>query len=308
MHSVSPYTIRCFNPAQVGKPAKDKYCILDRIGQHDAFNILREFIVARTDVLSLVEKAKQVYRFDGVTFDEPGRNIMGWVQAGKYGLKTDIINIDSGAIDFEKAERNADLLRHFFYIHLPVGCDEGVALLHAIRGDGIKTLLMDELQPLFFERTTLKMQMNPLSYDKAFEEWREANTKEIRLVKFTGLPDIAEQILKLGHDEKDVVYKAPKRGALGRLQDFLGGETDQMQLLELVQPQCEQIKVVADLGGRKRTFRVGRLATSGICDIEVPDTVTLAHGNPVEADFKAWCEEIIAEFCVHIYPVKVEVI
>ncbi|MCG8612278.1 MAG: hypothetical protein MI864_17285, partial [Pseudomonadales bacterium] len=140
MHSMSPYVIRCFNPAIESNKREDKYCVLNKIGQNDLFNILKAFVSSKSENYQIVEHSQQVYKFSDVVYDEKNRHIWGWFQVGTYGIKTDIINIESGDVDFEKAQNNAEILKHYFHIYIPVGFNESICMMHSYRGHGVKTL------------------------------------------------------------------------------------------------------------------------------------------------------------------------
>lgn len=301
MHSLSPYLMRCFNPQLPGK-TEDKYAILDKVGQFDTYALLKTYIQSKSDKFYLIEESKQVFRFDSMKFDSDKRLIYGWFQAGHYGTKTDIINISTGDVDFQKAQDNAEIINHFVYFFLPKGFNEGISLLHAYRGNGIKTLFFDLFNKYFSQMTTLTFQMNALSYDKAFNEWMDGNAKEIRLTKFTGLNDLTDQIKKLGHNELELKVLAPRKGSLGKLKDYFNQGSDQAKTVEILNPLCAQVKTLVELSGRKRTFTVGHSPSNTICEIEAPEDLELVDGNPAFDAIKEWCAEVTAEFSNTMYP------
>jgi hypothetical protein len=301
MHSLSPYLIRCFNPQLSGKN-EDKYSVLDKVGQYDTFSLLKNYIESKSEDFSIVEETKQVFRFHQMLIDSDKRIVCGWFQTGHYGIKTDIINISTGKVDFEKAQNNAEIINHFIYFFLPQSFNEGIALLHGLRGNKIKTLFHRLFKEYFKDITKLNFQMNPLSYDKAFKEWQDSNAKEIRLIRFEGFSDIADQIKMLGHEEVEVKLKPPKKSTLGKLKDYFDKDSDQAKAIEVLSPICAQIKTVVELNGKKRTFIVGHSATNSICEIEAPEDLELSHGNPEYNAIKKWCEEISEEFSETMYP------
>lgn len=301
MHSLSPYLMRCFD-SQLQGSIEERYSILDKVGSFDTYDLLKEYIKSKNSDFQIVEDSKQVFRFNEVAFDEDKRLIYGWFQAGHYGIKTDIINIGTGKVDFEKAQNNAEIINHFIYIFLPKGFNEGVSLLHSYRGNGIKTLFYEQFNKFFKDKTTLHFQMNPLSYDKALDEWLDAQAKEIRLVKFVGLSDIADQIKNLGHEEQELKLKPPRKGSLGKLKDYFNKNTDQSKAIEILNPLCSQVKTVVELNGRKRTFTVGIAASNAICEIEAPEELELVDGNPKYNAIKDWCSEVTKEFSGTMYP------
>jgi hypothetical protein len=301
MHSLLPYSMRCFNPALPGNP-KDKYAILDKIGQFDAYTLLKTYIESKTNEFHIVEDAKQVFRFNSMVFDTDKRLIYGWLQAGYYGKKTDIINISTGQVDFEKALHNAEIINHFIYFFLPKGLNKGISLLHAHRGNGIKTLFFELFNEYFKNKTTLHLQMNALSYEKALNGWMDGNAKEIRLIKFAGWADSSDTLLRLGSNEQDLILKAPRKGALGKFKDYYNNASDQAKAVEALSSLCAQVKTVIELDGKKRIFTVGCSDSSTMYAIDAPEELTLVDGNPEFNAIKQWCEEISIEFFNEIYP------
>lgn len=301
MHSLSPYLLRCFNSSLSGK-IESRYSVLDKIGQYDAFDMLTTFIESKSQNFVNIENTKQVFRFSQFEFLPEKRLAYGWLESGSYGIKSDIIDVKTGQVDFEKAQNNAEIIKHFLYFFMPIGFNEAIALLHAYRGRGVKTLFFDQFGPHFNSNTQLHLQMNPLSYDKAFDHWVDGQAKEIRLVKFTGLSDLADQIKGLGHQEQELRLKPPRKGSLGKLKDYFDSKSEQSKAVELLEPLCAQIKTVVEIDGKKRVFRVGSSTDHAVCDIEAPENLPLDGGNPAYDGMVEWCNEIAMEFSNKLYP------
>lgn len=301
MHSISPYLLRCFNNNLEGR-REQRYSSLDNLGQNDLFELLRVYITQHMAAYTIVEATQQVYRFESMTFDDNRREISGWFNVGQYGMKTDIINVETGEVDFEKAENNAEIIKHYIHFFIPRGFKEALLFMHSYRGVGVKTLFQALFCPYFKQRTNLVIQMNPQLYDKAMNAWLDADAKEIKLVKFVGLDDIADQIRLLGHAEQELVIRPPRRGNLGKLRDYFNPESDQLQAVEVISGFGTQVKTVVELGGKKRTFKVGPDQSSSLCEIELDDNVELIDGVPRIDSINEWVNEIVAEYARTMYP------
>jgi hypothetical protein len=301
MNSLAPYTIRVFNPHLTGVKPNEKFCLLGKFGAFDAFNVMKGFILEKNNDFHLLEDSKMVYRFENVVFDPQKRTICGWFQLGTYGTKHDIINVKTGAVDYQKTKEHAEIINHFLYFDLPKTYDEGVALLHIFRGNGIKTVFLALFSTYFEAKTGFKIRMFPLSYAKALKNWEDASAKEIRLIQFEMHKDLADKVKGLGHDEQIMIMKAPRKGMLGTLKDYLNRNSPQAKAVELLAPLCEQVKTVVELNGKKRVFSIGANAKNAICEIEAPDTLELVDGIPTTASMKEWCFEISSEFKATLY-------
>lgn len=309
MHSISPYTIRCFNPHVKGPNREDHYSPLGSVGQYDTYNLLKEFIEHRVGKYEIIEGTKQIYRFHNFKFDDEKRQFHGFMQAGSYGLKTNIININTGEVDFEKAQHNAEMMNHYVRFFVPKDLNEGVVLLQNIKNIGVKTILYGIISDHFATVTKRVLQMNPLAYEKAFKEWQNAVAKEIKLTKFKGLANIEDQVEKLGHYEQELVIKASRKKNLGSLKDYFTPGSDQLAAVEVLTPLCAEVKTVVEMGGRKRTFRIGANPSQQICEIELDETeVPVDAGIPSTQHLAKWCRGLLQEFVRVLYPnMKVEI-
>lgn len=302
MHSISPYLFRCFN-SNSNDGSGSGYAALDEVGQHDTLDLLKNYISSKMSNFEIIDETKQVFVFNGFDFNIEGRAIYGWMKAGTFGIKSEIIDVNTGTVDFTKAENNAEIINHFMYFFIPNGFNEGIALLHGYRGNGVKTLFHEGFKKYFKEKTNLIIQMNPLSYKKAFDQWVDGDAKEIRLIKFKGLNDPADQLSMFGHEEKELIIKSTKKSStLGKFKDYLNPDSEQAKAVEILSPLCSQIKTVIDLGGKKRTFTVGISAEKSICEIEAPEELELVNGNPTLNGMASWCKEIAIEFSAAMYP------
>lgn len=300
MHALAPYLFRCYNP---NAEKEQRYSSLSNIKEHDFLDIIDAFIRKYNSGYILFEETKQVFRFNDITRDEKNREIYGWFESGYYGTKTDIINIETGDVDFEKTKTNAEIIKYYIHFYIPKGVNEGMAFLHTYRGDGIKTLFMKLFADYFKEVTSLVIQMNPLAYDKAIEKWMDAIAKEIKVTKFHGVKDVAEQARKLGHNEQELIIKPPRNSGLGKLRDYFTTNSEQSRLVEVLKGYGEVVKTVVELGdGRKRTFRIGTSVRGAVCEIIFDEEQVLFNdGMPEINSLNKMVDAIIIEYIQLLY-------
>ncbi len=301
MHAIAPYLFRCFNNGLEGR-IEERYSTLDNLGDKDLFYILRDFVVANTGAYKIIEETKQVYQFESLEINEEKREIFGWFNVGTYGMKTDIINVATGDVDFEKAKDNAEIIKHYVHYFIPRGFNEAMAFIHSYRGIGVKTLFYTLFSQWFRDTTQLVIQMNPLAYDNAINAWLDATAKEVKLTKFVGLNDIADQVRLLGHGEQELIIKPPRRGGMGRLRDYLNPNSQYRQAIEVMGEYGAQVKTVVEMDGKRRTFNVGRNRTSALCEIEVDENILGDDGVPDFVKINSWVREIVAEYARTMYP------
>lgn len=302
MHSVSPYSIRCYNQNSKAKKLEDRYFVLDRIGDKDFFEIVKSFIRSNSKVFRINEAEKQVYCFNDVRVDPKSRSVYGWFDVGIYGYKSDIINIETGKVDFKKAQKNAEIMRHYFHFFIPKGMNEGVCMLHNHRGGGVKTLLQELLGKYFKEKTKNTLQLHPLAYDKAMSAWNEARAKEIRVSKFSGLSDKADRIKFLGHQESELILKPPKKEYFCKLKTLLDNKSDQYKLIEALEEMGDSVKTIVELNGRKRTFRIGNNSSNAVCQIDVDEDIDMDGGIPTRDAMNKWVKGVLVDYAKSLYP------
>ncbi|WP_336879609.1 hypothetical protein [Providencia rettgeri] len=301
MHSIAPYTFRCY----VGSIQKEKelnYANLNTIkSQYDLLLLLNQFIQARTDY-RILETTRQVYRFTDVTFDETKREVFGWIESGYYGEKRDIINIDTGKIDYLKTQKNAEIIKYYFHFYIPLDVNEGMAFLQSYRKDGVKTLFYNEFSAYFKVITDLTLQMNPLAYKKALTNWLDADAKEIVITQFNGLKDIADQINFGGHIEKELSFKPPRNKTLGKLSSFFDKQSDNHKMVEVLSGLGSLVKTVVELEGRKKTFNLKSESSTVISEIMFDETdVKFVEGVPQLLSIYYWLDDIIKEYIKNLY-------
>lgn len=303
-HTIAPYTIRCFNK-EMRKDESNKYFLLNSIAGRDLYTVFKKFIQLHSTQLIKKDVDKRAYKFEEITYNDKDREIYGWMRHGIYGVGTDIVDIDKGSIVYDKKENNAEMISYYFHLFIPYDRNEGICIMHAYRGDGVKTVFFEEFNN-FFKRTVnpeLTITARPLAYEAALKDWMLATTKEIKVISYQGVKDKADRIKGFGHTEATLVLKPEKKGThLGRFIDFLTPNTPQIQAVEMLEAEGSQVKTVVQLGNRKRVFRVGSNNDNPICQIDIDESVTLKRGMPELKPLNKWVSTIISEFCSKIYP------
>lgn len=301
MHSLSPYLFRCYNHQSSGS-REQRYGALDNIKGIDLLDFLHRFMLRRSEKYTILDEQKLVYIFSDITFDKTKREGFAYFNVGTYGMRTDIINVETGDIDFEKAEKNAEIIKHFVYFFIPKGFNEALVFTHSFRGNGIKTLFHALILSAFKEITALNLQMNPLAYEAGVRAWLDGATKEVKIVRFSGFTDPADAIKNLGNSEQELVIRPPRKGTLGRLKDYFDEASPQHRSVELLNAFGDQVKTVVEINGKKRTFSVGSKATNTICEIEFDDDIEYDEGVPKLDSVVKWTRTLVNEYTPGLYP------
>ncbi len=258
-------------------------------------------MVAHSKEYEIAEEAQQVYCFSDISVDAVNREVWGWFNVGVYGMKTDIINIKTQKVDFEKAKDNAEIIKHYVHFRIPLNVDEGMAFLHTYRGNGVKTLFHELFGEYFRQQANLVLQMNPLAYDNAINAWLDAPAKEIKLTKFVGVDDVADKLNKLGHHEQELIIKPPRKGHLGKLRDYFNKDNEHHAAVVELTGFGNQVKTVVEMNGKKRTFNVGHNTSNAMCEIELDENVVMDEGVPNFNSMNRWVKQIADEYAQTMY-------
>ncbi|NNP75529.1 hypothetical protein A7P54_03730 [Acinetobacter sp. Ac_3412] len=301
MHSLAPYTIRSYEPNYF--KLKKQYPPLDKIlGRFDLYILFKDFLNEQGTDFHLNEPEKKIFRFLDLKFNDETRIIQGYLEQGHYGLKADIINIELGTVDYEKTEKNAELIKYYFYLKIPVTYNEGLALFQVYKNVSAKTLIFNILLDKYKLKTDLNLQFNSLSDLKSLEKWKDAQVKEIKLTKFNPIQDRAQKLMNLGHKEIDSNLSIrPKTGNFGPLRSFYKTDSDQFKAVEVWEEQCAQVKTVVNLNGKNRTFTVGKSKTLGLCEIEAPDNLEIDGGLPTNSALELWFDQTDKDLSKELY-------
>lgn len=304
MHSIAPYSIRCFNSQANGQKKEDRNHILNRIGSYDLYELLKDFVqgLASDPDYKLDVGKKQAYKADSVVFDDDKRELSFLFKVGDYGMRSDIINIETNRSDFKKGAKNADIMEYYTHFYIPKGVNEGIMFMQNIRSKGKKTLFLNKFLDFFRTKIDRNLIVSPLTYEKAFNEWKNAQSKEIKVTKFVGHSDMQNIYDGLGHVEQEMIVKPHKKGkALGALGDFFEKGTAQHNAVEMLSGFGKKVTTVVELNGKQRTFVVGRSSSSMLCEIELSSDVIIIEGVPVLDSMRNWVREICTEYAETVY-------
>lgn len=307
MHSITPYFLRSYNQRIDGKST---HHVLSSINSHDLFDLIAEKL-ADLEQSSFVNhaKTKQIYRVSNLDLDPANRIISAWFEMGRYGNTSQIIHHITGNLVHSKAKEDADVNKYFITFSVPLGETYGFAVVHGIANSGVKTLVYNELNELFKDRTKQHLSMNVASNQQMAHEWNDAITKEITLKAFV-LPssDIADGLVAVPDSEDyrlDLVIK-PKRGrSLPFFSDLKNKSHKFNDFLEVVRTSgySSESKITLEKDGKKRVFNLNKNIEDQMSSIEIDDSVvTMIDGNPEFSSLQEYSLGIIEDLKKSVKP------
>lgn len=310
-HSITPYTLRCFNAAYTAEEKKifhdrkssKHYMPTNQLMGNDLFYLLKDFLENNAKENKIIEDKKIMYKVEGLVIDEDKRLIYGYIQKGTWGLPALIQDAQRKRPDYSMSHLQAAMLRHFFYVYLPLEQAEGICLFHSIGINGIKTIFEDEFKQYFqLKLPSSHLQYNPLQYSEIYKEWENAVAKKIIVNKFNKTQsDRADTINNaIGENEQTLVIKI--KNPVTTLINFLLGGNQEKEMIEILENDGSQVKGEFELDGKKRTLRLGK-QRSAKCDILIDSNdVRNEEGVLNHEELLSFCERLTQGIIERIYP------
>lgn len=303
MHSIAPYSIRCFD-RNLKTKKNPGYCDLSNIKGRKLIDVILDFMKQHTSNYTRYTANKQVYRFSEIMSDS--ENIYCWIEIGDYGTENDIIDIDTGTISFKKIQNNALINKFYLHFHIPSNKTTGLMFVHNYKYGGAKSLFEAEFKRFFNQLMHLNLQIFPFSHRKAIEAWHNANVKAIRVIGYEqskAFSDPVDALNKLSNgNEVELLIKPPRNGVLGQLSDFLN-KGDKYQLIQDISPDTSGITAEVEMNGTKRTFSVYSPRGSGRAsyEIELDPNVKIEKNMPEFESIKSWVSSLCDDFKTMIF-------
>lgn len=300
MHSIAPYTIRVHDNSLSG-PVNEKYHLLSRIYKKDLLVVFNEYIERTKFKFKKIESNNSKRSFK---FNEPylmDRFLFGEIEYGEWGIKSKIMNVQTGQRNFQKEKHHSDNYTYHFCLHVPIDKTTAILLLHNIHGRGVKQLVDEQFKEHFKKGFNgLTPSIRPMSYEKVITEWYEhALVKHVKLTKYTGKIAGDDAVKSLSDSNIEVIYSPKKKGSsFGSLKRFIKSQnTDSTKLGRSIinwQESCHKVKLMVEHNNRTRTFSL-KSSSDPISAIEIDDEVKMLDGNPAPTDMQKYMMELSSD-------------
>lgn len=188
---------------------------------------------------------------------------------------------------------------YYFCFWLPKNGKTGVALFQTVHGRGLKTLvslsLQEKIEPKF---GAAKLRIEPLTTGRVLNEWiNSANIKQIKLTRYVGDGMAKDMADSLGETTTEVIIRPKGRdSSLGAMSDFWkkGRTAPDNAMFSQASAYCGSVKVIAELGGKRRTFSMR--SANFAADIEFDENdVKMINGNPDITELRAFSRILIED-------------
>lgn len=258
------------------------------------------------------DKSKEKY-LQSSKLEAEGRIVRATIEAGSYGSRAQLRDIETQIDTYTRTESDAELLplRNLFAI--PEDSSTGLFITERIGIHGCKTSLVGALRRSFnFRYPNYILEINSLAPEEAVKaSLDEGDLKKIRLIRY-GIPSDVADRYKLGLHESQVggtieLVLTPGRGfsfPKYRLSNALRSD-DRAGLLEIRGMDYHDIKLEVRVGKSIRTLTVTNTKPPRVTFPVPTDAGEDPGGRPSDEGLYSFAVEVIHDFARDIgFPVE----
>lgn len=238
------------------------------------------------------EIEKGVYEVEGV---ELFRYFLGKIKTGAYGYASEIINSNTGELNYSKDIFDAEVMPFYYMVGIPNGeVENGILILQNHGIYGVKTIFQRYLNDFIKDTNNgynlIIGNIAPRTYVTRF--LNEGILQRIRFLRYDIPQDRSEQLcINNGVDsdgyEEYIIHKPI--GFLGRkrmeLDQFLRGQRLVNNIIEIEDFEYDNIKLDFKLGRRNKTINLKNIDNI-IINEDITDLVDLLEGHPTKESIK----------------------
>lgn len=249
--------------------------IIDTEHKYSIIDVLNNYFNSKKRVYSKNEDNKKVITVEKNSLKEEKQDkmikykyISGIIQTGSYGYSSDIFNIDTGKVEYEKPPNSAEMLPFFYGLYMPINALKGVCIFQKFMQYGIKSALENDLKE-YFDKTypQIKVELNalfPKDYLKNF--FADGNIKQLRFIKHGVVDDIADRIDGNGISENigfvEYVVKAKRKKNLpvnSKIWNMLDKGKNVNEMFEITNFDYDNIKVEISINNITKTINMSNI-------------------------------------------------
>ncbi len=253
------------------------------------------------------------------TVEASDRIVHGLIDAGEFGVRTNLINVKTGA-QRERSVDETDEWPFYFVLYLPADKTSGILILQRTGNVGIRTRLVDDLNEYIRSKgMAFSLDANPMAltemYDAMLEKGRMTEVRLIQHIQPTALDSRLEQAYEAevqnGKQRKPreryaeiAISVQPRNKWWFKMTDqwrkWIRGEEVISDLVVVAGFVPEHVEVELTYQGRTKVIRVGRQKDSRAWE-DISDRVQKADdGHPDYASIGLIAREYLVQMMVRI--------
>jgi len=272
---------------------------LDEFREVDLFTLFREYLDSIKGVRQ-TSGAKSLLRASDVKEDE--RKISGKVWTGDYGHTSELVDAETGSVNYERQTTDAEMMPFFFLAHFPEDEPRGILMLQRFGNFGAYTSFARSLKDQVSSRNSeVTLHLEETVHPELIRQFgADGLPTRIRLRKHKLPQDICDRFEnKVRPDQAylEVSIIARKKGGLLNLRELFDGLSDGkiLSIPDFGNIEPDQKLIEISLNGKKRTIDVQNPKKIRSY-FDITDDVKLGpDGHPVHEEVEQIAVEILGD-------------
>ena len=260
-------------------------------------DIIKDFVEKNSEKYTEDRKLEKVFKCDGILEGEVQEGdkglfnyICGIVKTGEYGAVSEIVDIETGATEYNKKMNDADVLPFYYLIAVPKNhTTKGILILQSSGRNGIKTIFEKKLQQYMKESSeNIRIAIRtvvPIQYINRYMD--HGSLQKIRMIRY-GIPhDLSERVginngVETTYEERIIhrpVGFMTRKGQ--KIRECLNGQRLCNTIIEIDDFNYDELKLEFKLGKNKKTISLDNIESLNINE-DITKHVKQENGHPTQ--------------------------
>ncbi|EBA4575712.1 hypothetical protein AIF50_23705 [Salmonella enterica] len=199
-------------------------------------------------------------------FDDSKRTISGYVNAGRYGENYTVRQkMLSSASHKQVNHDEVTEKKRYIFMYLPDSLDTGIIAFHETARLNARTPIKRIIELGFSAHTpSFEARVRPLLHQSIPQGIKNSDVVEIKAVGYKVSNDTADAMRLIGNRTTAEIIIKNKGYSMGKVSDFLGRSKSQNELLEVLEPASDKIKITAQVNGKNKVYDLGDILAKGV--------------------------------------------
>lgn len=269
----------------------------------DFMEVFKDFWSKNIEYSNYIEEQK-LFSFDkNVKIEGEEWNykyFMGRINSGSYGIESEITDIETNEVVYQKKGKDADIKPFYFFLAIPkknekYEIEKGIIIFQNIGVFGIKTITMNYLKDYLTKYFNISIYSGNICPEVFVERLLSENKiNKLIVVKNTISNDAADNI-GIGYGRQEVSYSKliMKDSMKEKLINFTKSKN---RIFELKDATYDQVKVnVEDRNGRVRTINLSNINNLSVIE-SIPNEIRLQNGYPDQEKLLEHFKNVTSEY------------
>lgn len=230
--------------------------------------------------------------------------LYGGVKTGEYGEQSEIVNIETGNVSYNKADDEADVMPFGFALAIPAGeMDNGIIIMQTLGSRGIKRALHKKINSYINNiDNDLRVEITAVLPRAVLNEFFEKGVlKSIRFIQYN-IPDDEADRFGLNHNiesaQKEVIFRNPVGFVQNKALEFdewRRGVRTYDEVVQIDDFEYDELKMDFKIGKTSKTISLSNIEDLQMT-IDISDSVATEGGHPVFESLKNEMKEAARQY------------